>query len=364
MSHLRLALLTLGATVVLSSPAGAQVEHLGSFATGKNTPFAMAVPGLEEVTAIDASNASAYFLERDGSEWAMGNGEDGELGVGSLANSLTSPVQVQFPVGVEIRSIGEAEGEAAAIDSTGQAWGWGSNVDGSLCIKGEKKITTPVKLPITGVKAVQGGEGHLLWLLDDGEVEGCGRNSDGELGDGDTKASSSPVRALGLEHVVEISAGQKSSCALGEGGEVFTWGGNANGQLGDGTTTNSDVPVHVSLPGSASEVSCGGNLASNGHTLALVGGELVGWGADQYGQVGDEGSANKLSPVRTGRHFERVVASGRSSLGISEGIVFGWGSADGDALGNGHARGTFLEPLSITSPATMISATAEDAVSG
>jgi alpha-tubulin suppressor-like RCC1 family protein len=347
------------------SSAGAEVEHWGSFGAGEQQPVPQAVPGLEHVVAVDASNKDAYVLEANGSVWALGNGEGGELGDGSTASSFTTPVRVSFGAGIDIKSIGEAEAEGAAIDSSGQAWGWGSDVNGSLCLRDEGNLPTPVKLPITDATAVQGGEGHTIWLLSDRTVLGCGANDDGQLGDGRTKNASHPVPVTGLENIVEISAGELDSCARNMAGEVFTWGGNENGQLGDGGTESSDVPVHVPLPGPASDISCGGNLAANGHSLAIVDGEVYGWGADANGQVGDGQSADKLSPVATGLHYSRVVASGKSSLGLdSSGNVWAWGGGDGGALGIGADKRAVLTPVLVTSGATMISATAEDAISG
>jgi alpha-tubulin suppressor-like RCC1 family protein len=351
--------------LALVPSAYAEVEHWGSFAGGEQQQLPQAVPGLEHVVAVDASNKDAYVLEADGSVWALGNGEGGELGDGSTASSFTTPVRVSFQAGIDIKSIGEAEAEGAAIDSTGQAWGWGSDVNGSLCLRDEGDLPVPVKLPVTGATAVQGGEGHTIWLLSDGTVLGCGANGDGQLGDGRTKSASRPVAVTGLENIVEISAGELDSCARNKSGEVFTWGGNENGQLGDGSTEGSDVPVHVPLPGPASDISCGGNLAANGHSLAIVAGEVYGWGADANGQVGDGQSADKLSPVATGLHYSRVVASGKSSLGLdSAGNVWSWGGGDGGALGIGTDKRSVLTPVLVTSGATMISATAEDAISG
>ena len=138
---------------------------------------------------------------------------------------------------------------------------------------------------------------------------------------------------------MEVSAGELTSCARTATGEIWDWGGNDNGQLGDGTETDSHVPVRVPLPGPATEITCGGNLTSDGHNLALVGDELYGWGADQFGQIGDGGDKYKLLPVRTGLEFESVVAAGFSAGARCRGNVgVGGQGAAGPELGDARAR--------------------------
>jgi alpha-tubulin suppressor-like RCC1 family protein len=360
-------LLWLWAFLLASTSASALVKHWGGYGGTTAVLTPSPVKQLNNVTALDAGNASAYALESNGTVWAWGEDTHGQLGNGATGDGVTATaVQVKFPSGTVIRAIGEAQAEGAAVDKTGQGWGWGYNGLGSLCVRhpDSTDITIPVKTAVTNAVAVQGGELHTLWLLSNGTVEACGANHHGQLGNGGTKSSTTPVHVVGLEHVVEISAGQLDSCARTESGEVFTWGGNEHGQLGDGSTKNSDVPVHIVLPGPASLISCGGSQPNNGHSFAIVKGEVIGWGADEFGQLGDGGGTDKLSPVATGLHFARVVASGQSSIGLdAEGNVWTWGEGSRGDLGTGNEK-TQLVPQLVDTGATMISGTSADAADG
>ena len=48
-----------------------------------------------------------------------------------------------------------------------------------------------------------------------------------------------------IETIVRIAASIGSSFAIKSDGTVWAWGANESGQLGNGTTTNSSTPVQV-----------------------------------------------------------------------------------------------------------------------
>ena len=82
-----------------------------------------------------------------------------------------------------------------------------------------------------------------------------GSNSYGQLGDNTTTNSTAPVAVYGLgKGIKAITAGNFFACALTTKGEVLCWGANSYGQLGNGTTTSSAKPVAVSGLGKGSQV--------------------------------------------------------------------------------------------------------------
>ena len=97
---------------------------------------------------------------------------------------------------------------------------------------------------MSGATGLVAGWGETCALLPGGAVRCWGYNADGQLGDGTTSNSLSPVLVMNLNRAVALAAGEFHACAL-RSGDVQCWGSNNAGQLGDGTTTNSPTPVTV-----------------------------------------------------------------------------------------------------------------------
>ena len=94
--------------------------------------------------------------------------------------------------------------------------------------------------------------------------------------------------------VTHIVGGSYHTCAVTTAGGVKCWGHNSYGQLGDNSTTSRRTPVDVAgLSSGVSSVS-GGNY----HTCAVTtAGGAKCWGSNSYGQLGDNSTANRLNPV-------------------------------------------------------------------
>lgn len=355
----------------LCTAAPTSVHRWGAFGTEGETETPLPVDGIEsEVQRVDAGNAAAYALTASGALLAWGGGQYGELGDGTTGSSYDAAVQVRFPAGVKIVGVGEARATGFAVDSTGHAWAWGEGSKGSDCLgKHVEDLDEPHEIPgLSGVAAVQGGAEHSIWLLQNGTVMACGSNTDGELGTGETgKSVYAPVAVPGLSKIVEVSAGQAVSCARSGAGAVYDWGSDSVGQVGNGKFQSAvPSPYKVALPEAATQISCGGNLARNGSTLALLhGGGVYGWGADESGQLGDGKTEARATPAPAAElaslDLKQVVASGEYGLGVNAaGDVYAWGSNARHALGTSQKVKSSLAPLLVDTGAVEVSATAYD----
>jgi len=82
-------------------------------------------------------------------------------------------------------------------------------------------------------------------LLQDGTVRAWGRNTNGQLGDGGTTQSLTPVTVAGISAVAQVAAGSQHSLARLSDGTLRAWGYNYQGQLGNGERGYEMLPVAI-----------------------------------------------------------------------------------------------------------------------
>ena len=338
------------------------------------TPEPISLPG--DVVQVATSNSSEYALLKNGQVYAWGLGTNGQLGDGSATNSLSVPMEVRFPPGVDIVDLPSDAmpfDTAMAVDSKGNVWGWGLNPQGQLCLGTTTRYLAPVKLPFTDVTSLAGAGDHAVYESA-GTVYSCGGNHNGDLGDGNGKnqPSTVPVAVPGLTDyiVTELVASFNNSGALLNNGAYLDWGLDRQGQLGDGAIgRDSPVPVLVRLPLGVTQVAEGGSWTNNGQTIVMLSdGSLRAWGDDQSGQLGNGITGVEREPVEisppSGVTYRLLASGGSTSYAVSTtGAVYGWGDNGAGQLGDGGTA-THLEPTLVESGAGEISATAQNVVVG
>src|SRR5665213_1532176 len=281
--------------------------------TSSNVPVAVsagAIPPGTTITQIAAGRDHSLALSSSGQLYAWGDNEDGELGNGTETASSV-PVAVSAPPGTTFVQIAAEDDGSLALSSTGQVYAWGYNGQGELGDGSTTNSDTPVAVSAgaipggTTITQIAGGGSHSLALSSTGQLYTWGLNEYGQLGDSTITNSSVPVAVSAGAipagaTITQIAAGALHSLALSSTGQLYTWGLNVYGQLGDGTTTNSDVPVAVSagaIPAGATITQIAGGEY---HSLALSStGQLYAWGKNANGELGDGTNSNSSVPVAT-----------------------------------------------------------------
>jgi alpha-tubulin suppressor-like RCC1 family protein len=96
------------------------------------------------------------------------------------------------------------------------------------------------------VVALSAGAGGTCAVLSGGDAYCWGSNLNGQLGDGTRIHRARPVKVVGLEGKGRmVSYGEEFSCGTTTSLRALCWGKNDEGQLGDGTDTGRETPAPV-----------------------------------------------------------------------------------------------------------------------
>jgi len=220
--------------------------------------------------------------------------------------------------------------------------------------------TAPVAATSRTYSSISTGGNHTCALTARGDAFCWGRNSSGQLGNGDygniaetenDKYSSTPVAVLGHLKFASISAGDRHTCALTPQGKAYCWGRNHDGELGDGTTNDSNEAGPQAVLGGRRWMAI---VAFDSDTCALTPqGKAYCWGSNQYGELGNgtTNDSNEDGPqaVLGGYRFASLSAQEDFVCALTRnGRAYCWGyNGERGQLGNGTASGQSERPQSV-----------------
>ncbi len=284
-------------------------------------------------------------LPGDGTVVCWGLNYAGQLGDGTTTDSDT-PVTVLGgdgrPLG-EVRAVAVGFTHTCAVLADGSARCWGDNAVQADPIGVPSQggqlgdgTTTSSSSPVTVVGADATGALSGVVAIDAGHFRSCALLADSSVacwGDGQlTPQSVGSVAGSQLVGVMAISSAEFHTCALIEDGTVRCWGGNRSGELGDGTTVDSATAVEVGggeagvLTG-VTAIAAGGGFTQDvggGHTCALMSDATVRcWGNNDYGQLGTGVPLTQLEPNTVPATV--VGVDGEGSLAGVIAVSAGWG---------------------------------------
>ena len=231
------------------------------------------------------------------------------------------------------------------------------------------KRTTSIWVKVVNDSNIQISLGYKfsVALKQDGTVWSWGQNNDGELGLGNTTEYDEPQQITEItEKITDVKTGYYHSIALTEKGEVYTWGYNGNGQLGNGTSENSTTPVKVTGLKNVAKIDAYKYMT----IVSTQNGEVYVWGRG-YGKtpvklnfsrkiidvagnivLAENRKAYNLTETASyGKDLMKISAGESHYLGLtSDGEVYAWGGNGYGQLGDGTNTSTYTEPAKVVTP--------------
>ena len=256
---------------------------------------------LENVIKIDVTDNTTIALTKTGEVYAWGKNEFGELGLGDRTyRSYATRVKGIDGNGYLENIIDVANGDenSYAIDKNGNVYGWGDGnyhqIDDTTTSR-----TTPTQMSdCTDAISVSAGDCFMAFIQANSNSCVRGYNRYGQRGNGTTADTPTGTCIVGND-INKICAGNDSTLIIKEDGTVWTSGRNRYGELGVGDTSNRTTYTKLTLEDGTEIKAKYGELNSSITTILGKDGKVYTTGYNGYGQLSNGTTTNslKLKPM-------------------------------------------------------------------
>ena len=265
------------------------------------------------------------ILMENGDLYAMGNNYFGQLGQGDK-NEHEGMVYVMS----DVEKISCGKNSSVCVTTDGDLYYWGL-----MWIPfGDYALTYKPTRVMGDVKEVSAGGDFVAALKEDGTVWTFDSNAYGARGNG-LKEGIDMIPNMAFEGAVSIAAGGSHMLVMTENGDVYGWGWNDVYQVGLGMDPDDEdkilyTPTYVMSGAKAIEA------AYDNSWVVKENGDLWGFGATYFGQLGLGYSDYSGAPIKTATNVKAVSAGYRFTLILKEdGSTYGTGNSYYYELGNG-----------------------------
>lgn len=362
--------------------------------------FTMAIPSnasVNKFNSVSAGYTHSVAIDENGTVWAWGFNQRGECGYN---NSIYHPY-VYVPSKINITNVTQLSLGMCftiALKSDGTVWALGKNDYGQLGLgsSDEDVHFIPSRIPgLNNITSVSAGPDYSLALKDDGTVWSWGHNDICQLGDGEPSRDlftdnaskkafyyymnrSYPDKVYGLNHVRLIYADVDYAFAIDDEGSIWAWGhyvlnsddlnGNATPRIvghlknvkaiirgGQFLTGDDKLYTLKFVQGYDNKKSLMmvktmqlSNVSAIGsgeyHTVVLLNnGTVWAWGSNTRGELGDGSNLSSPNPVLVPglKDIINISAGGSYTIALEQnGMIWGWGMDDTSQLGDNNTNYT------------------------
>ncbi|SEN94699.1 stalk domain-containing protein [Paenibacillus sp. OV219] len=197
----------------------------GALGHGATTPAFLPVRiHIDHVRQISSGYRHTLFLKEDGTVWAVGGNEHGQLGNGQISNGeklFTEPMQI---LGLsDVIHIAAGDNHSLAVKSDGTVWAWGGNEHGQLGDDTrENRLNPRLVVGMPKMKSVAAGQYTSIVLSEEGDVWVWGLQAY-NVNDIQHGFIRKPTPMSGNNKYQAIAADSTLGAALDSYGAVWVW---------------------------------------------------------------------------------------------------------------------------------------------
>ncbi|CAG9318002.1 unnamed protein product [Blepharisma stoltei] len=320
---------------------------LGSHTTGKTYCSPRFCTFNVLISQVSCGEEHAAFVSRTGYLYTMGSNLNGRLGIGDKTTTQSSsPCLVDKLSGYRTISVSCGGGHSAAVVEGGLVFSWGSGDFGALGLGDTQCRWTPENVTLNeGFKALQVscGSRHTGIICENNRNKSLfmwGAGDSGQLGTGKRENELLPAFINLIDAPKQVACGLYHSIVVTVSGFVLAMGGNAFGQLGIGNKKSSSIPIRVNGLDREriAKVACGYHSAAISET-----GELYVWGTGIFGECLAPKLLNELPEIK-----DLTLGGTFGAVLDKAGNIWTWGSNSNGELGIGdYERRATINRLNI-----------------